>query len=354
MWEGRLANRSEPEDLLDRTAARRDRALFRLAGANPASGVSVMTSRPATLTVTRRGLIQILIPALFLMAAPVLGDSPFAVEVVHFDPGVGGVPGYDHPESALGAPTRTTGGSLFPAAVTPFQPAWLASEVVSLGVGGTIELAFDHLVLDDPDNPFGVDLLIFGNAFCTDTNAPWGVVGGIYEEGGQIEVSLDGRNWVLIPDLAADGAFPTLGWQDADPYAEAPGRIPTDFTKPVDPIHHPNGLIGLDFDSILETYDGAGGGVGIDLASVGLAAIRYVRITNTGVDSTPEIDAIADVAPGDGARLPGDLNADGLVNGIDLGLLLAAWGTDDATADLDGDLIVNGPDLGLLLADWTG
>ena len=42
------------------------------------------------------------------------------------------------------------------------------------------------------------------------------------------------------------------------------------------------------------------------------------------------------------------------MNGIDLGLLLAAWGTTDATADLDGDLIVNGPDLGLLLADWTG
>ena len=52
--------------------------------------------------------------------------------------------------------------------------------------------------------------------------------------------------------------------------------------------------------------------------------------------------------------MPGDLNADGLVNGIDLGLLLAAWGTNDATADLDGDLVVNGPDLGLLLADWTG
>ena len=299
-------------------------------------------------------LIHFLVPALALVSTPIFGDSPFAVDVVHFDPGVGGISGYDDPESALGGPTRTTGGSLFPAAVTPFQPAWLASEVVSLGIGGTIELAFDHLVLDDPNNPFGIDLLIFGNAFCTDINAPWGVAGGIYEEGGQIEVSLDGLEWVLIPDAMADGAFPTLGWQDTEPYSEAAGRIPTDFTKPVNPNRHPNGLIGLDFDAILETYDGAGGGVGIDLASVGLAAIRFVRITNTGVDSTPEIDAIADVAPGEDTRLPGDLNADGLVNGIDLGRLLAAWGTKDATADLDGDLIVNGPDLGLLLADWTG
>lgn len=314
---------------------------------------SIKLSRPSKPS-TQGGLIKVLIPALFLNTFPIFGDSPFAVEVIHFDPGIGAIPGYDHPESALGEPTRTTGGVLFPAAVTPFQPAWLASEVVSLGIGGTIELAFDHLVLDDPENPFGIDLIIFGNAFCTDTNAPWGIVGGIYEEGGQVEVSLDGRDWVLIPNVMADGSFPTLGWQDAGPYAETPGRIPADFTKPVNPARYPNGLIGLDFDSVLQTYDGAGGGVGIDLSSVGLTAIRHVRITNTGVDSTPEIDAIADVAPGDAARLPGDLNADGLVNGIDLGLLLAAWGTNDATADLDGDLVVNGPDLGLLLADWTG
>lgn len=299
-------------------------------------------------------LLQSLVASLILLAPPTIADSPFAVEVVHFDPGIGGVPGYDHPESALGEPTRTTGGSLFPAAVTPFQPAWLASEVVSLGIGGSIELAFDHLVLDDPDNPFGVDLLVFGNPFCTDTNAPWGIVGGIYEEGGRIEVSLNGRDWVVIPDVMADGGFPTFGWRDAGPYAEQPGRLPTDFTKPVNPSRHPNGLIGLDFDALIETYDGSGGGVGVDLASVGLSAIRFVRITNIGIDYTPEIDAIADVAAADGTRLPGDLNGDGLVNGIDLGLLLAAWGTTDATADLDGDLIVNGPDLGLLLADWTG
>jgi hypothetical protein len=41
------------------------------------------------------------------------------------------------------------------------------------------------------------------------------------------------------------------------------------------------------------------------------------------------------------------------VNGIDLGLLLAAWGrTDGPTADLDGDRLVDGRDLGLLLATW--
>ncbi len=49
----------------------------------------------------------------------------------------------------------------------------------------------------------------------------------------------------------------------------------------------------------------------------------------------------------------GDLNGDGLVNGADLGLLLAAWGSADPDADLNGDGIVNGSDLGLLLAAWA-
>ncbi len=50
-----------------------------------------------------------------------------------------------------------------------------------------------------------------------------------------------------------------------------------------------------------------------------------------------------------------DLNADGVVDGADLGLLLGSWGRcGDCSADLDSDGVVNGGDLGLLLAAWTG
>ena len=49
---------------------------------------------------------------------------------------------------------------------------------------------------------------------------------------------------------------------------------------------------------------------------------------------------------------PGDFNLDGLVDGADLGLILAAWNTNDPAYDLDGNGIVNGADLGLLLAAW--
>ena len=49
-----------------------------------------------------------------------------------------------------------------------------------------------------------------------------------------------------------------------------------------------------------------------------------------------------------GGGCPEDLNGDNLINGADLGLLLAAWNT--AEADLNGDNLTNGADLGLLLA----
>lgn len=56
--------------------------------------------------------------------------------------------------------------------------------------------------------------------------------------------------------------------------------------------------------------------------------------------------------------VPGDLNLDGEVDGIDFGLLLVAWGScgdcEEAPcpADLNGDCVVNGIDIGLLLVDW--
>jgi hypothetical protein len=52
--------------------------------------------------------------------------------------------------------------------------------------------------------------------------------------------------------------------------------------------------------------------------------------------------------------LIGDINEDCRVDGADLGLLRALWGTADPMADLNHDGIVNGADLGILLSNWTG
>jgi hypothetical protein len=49
---------------------------------------------------------------------------------------------------------------------------------------------------------------------------------------------------------------------------------------------------------------------------------------------------------------PADLNGDGVVNGADLAILLAAWGG-DGPADLNNDGVVNGADLAILLGAWN-
>jgi hypothetical protein len=53
-----------------------------------------------------------------------------------------------------------------------------------------------------------------------------------------------------------------------------------------------------------------------------------------------------------GTPCPTDLDGNGVTDGGDLGLLIAAWNTADPAADLDGNGVVDGGDLGLLIAAW--
>lgn len=56
---------------------------------------------------------------------------------------------------------------------------------------------------------------------------------------------------------------------------------------------------------------------------------------------------------GAAAAPAGDLNGDGLVNGMDLASLLSQWGG-SGSADIDHDGSVGGSDLAILLSGWTG
>lgn len=66
--------------------------------------------------------------------------------------------------------------------------------------------------------------------------------------------------------------------------------------------------------------------------------------------------AISDYGPatvtitGSGPACPGDLDDDGIVNGLDLGTLLGFWNLPGA--DLDGDGTTSGADLAILLSAW--
>ena len=234
---------------------------------------------------------------------PLFAADPWADHVVQYVVGTGvpnefidGSP-FNNADTSLGAPTRyTSDPNDFGGAVTPFQSPFRSSEVVTIGEGGMLLLQFDEPVENDPQNPFGIDLLLFGNAFYFDDDFPSGVAGASGTEAGVVEVSANGVNFFTVPSIIPDGIYPTLGYTDlTDPFQPSAGTVPTDFTRPVDPSFDPTGK---SFSAIVAGYGGSGGGVGIDLSVTGLSQISYVRISNPiGSGVTPEIDAMSDVSP---------------------------------------------------------
>jgi len=292
--------------------------------------------------------------ALTTAAPSARGDDPWADQIVAYDAGLGAAPGYADASTTLGHPERFTGEGVFPGAVTAFNSAFGTDEIVSIGEGGMLEVRFDTPVLDDSDNPYGIDLLIFGNALFVFDGAGVGNPAGLFADPASIEVSADGLMWFNVPGVFADDLFPTEGYLDlTDPFATAPGLVESDFTRPVDPALSLDDFAGLTYAQVLSRYRGSGGGAGVDLASVGLPAISHVRITvpaDAGFNA--EIDAFADVAP----RMPGDADLDGIINVTDLLLLLSGWGVPSPGSppvDMNGDGIVNVSDLLILLANWS-
>jgi hypothetical protein len=86
------------------------------------------------------------------------------------------------------------------------------------------------------------------------------------------------------------------------------------------------------------------GGVASDNCDAGMESLFADRI-RAAIRSWETADCIP---------CPGDFNGDGVVDGADIGILLAEWGSCDkgCIADVDGDGDVDGADLGRFLALW--
>lgn len=242
--------------------------------------------------------------------------SPFATEVISYNAGANANASYTDPTSALGSAARMTGGGNFFSGVTPFNPAFNTDQLVSIGSGGHLTLGFDRAITNNPNHRFGVDLILFGNAFFVDqsffdgdpSTDGSGILGpnpSMFASNGvaDVYVSADGVDWRLASTTRVD-LFPTLGYTDfTETTPLSPGSIPTDFTRAMNPNLQLSDLADLTFAQLIDLYDGSGGGIGIDISGTGLEFAHFVRIENNS-DFAFNIDAVSVVpAPGAGAVL---------------------------------------------------
>ena len=237
---------------------------------------------------------------------------------------------YGRPENALGAPTvdEPTNDGPFsfafdqePIPLVPVYNAFSTGMLASVKSGGYITLAFDHPVEDEPLNPYGIDFIVFGNAFMDMTgDQEWTnghpalvqVTELVFREPGLVSVSQDGTNWLCYTNGPyADDFPPTLGrmlnTNAPDPSLGAWNGwwgAPTDPTMPLPPDLTASDLSGFTIEELAHLYGRSAGGVGFDLAHLDLTTnsaghkwIQYVKIEPRPGQGDPEVDALSDVAP---------------------------------------------------------
>ncbi|PKO17513.1 cell surface protein [candidate division BRC1 bacterium HGW-BRC1-1] len=197
---------------------------------------------------------------IFMTAANNSGAGCFAEQAVNFTPGSGANFGQTFfPANVLGPPNGNS---------NPNTPTFTEEDLLSLGDGGSVTLKFvNNRIINGP----GADFIVFENCL-----QPIGNPGQSFSEVAIVDVSADGTNWVTMPfDFIPPS--PSGSILDMANFVGFAGVRPT-LSSPT------NGL--SPFDPI------QGGGDAFDLADVGLSAIQYVRIRDTGTNT---LDAQGDL-----------------------------------------------------------
>jgi len=227
--------------------------------------------------------------------------SEFAGAVVGYDPGIGYVAGFTNAEAALGEPSRS---NPFGDPTDPFDPPYGKQQIVSIGAGGSLTVYFQTPILNHPNNLYGLDFTIFGNAGFIITNdfdlTTYDWIGIPATDGSliaqntgltRVSVSRDGVNfYVLNPNAArpVDNLFPTDGGGD--------------FQLPVAPNITQEDFAGATLEDIRTLYQGSAGGASFDISwaldeagqPVFLPEISFVRIDV--LSGKAEVDGLAAVA----------------------------------------------------------
>lgn len=260
-------------------------------------------------------------------------NSPYATQVISANGPFGGTP-YNDTNSVLGAPATwfydpfaVFSGGATNRRVKLIEAAYSTAPatndfntrnlLLTLGDTAQVIVRFDQRVYNNPANPYGIDLLVFGNTFYTangfvsdsaDLNTLPLTGGGFSEPlkfsvspgftGQPGEIANDPTTWPWYRyenGPYADTAFPTHAYQWNRATTNWSDET-MDFSKPVNPAMCSVISGGLSAADAIDLYNGSGGGTGFDLQASGFAWIQYVKVE--GIDpgfSDGEIDAFAAV-----------------------------------------------------------
>jgi hypothetical protein len=232
---------------------------------------------------------------------PFITQAQFASGVVSYNPGTGFSPNFTNSNAALGAPASGIG-------ITPFAPPFSTGQLVSVGAGGSLTLQFNTPIFNNAANPYGIDMMIFGNSFFVVSSGSGSSAitsGAIFTStvSTRVEVSADGATWfTLDPNVAPNVGtlFPTDG--TGNPFV------------PVNPALTSADFNGLNLSGIRALYGGSAGGAGFDLSwardgdgnSVDLQSASFLRIDV--LSGRTQIDAIS-IVPEPGAWMMGALGS---------------------------------------------
>ncbi len=239
--------------------------------------------------------------AVATLPSAVLADG-FATSVVDYTPGTLSNPAYDDPTAALGGLDPDTGFGL----LNPFNPPFADSDLVEVGVGGSLTLQLaapattDGLGLGihaavglvDQDGDFGNDDAFTGDpVFTFDTDPVFGAgpraaVVSVSDDG-QTFVSL-GRVEFLLPSNVDSGASGPLAAAPTGPLID-----PADLFQPFDADLQD--FANRDFAGVLALLDGSAGGTWLDLSGTGLAEVNFVRFDGVQAGERFFLDSVVSV-----------------------------------------------------------
>ncbi|MCE5322250.1 PEP-CTERM sorting domain-containing protein [bacterium] len=259
----------------------------------------------------RKTITSIIVIWLLSISTAAFAFSPYAAELVSYSSDLTGSSLYNDPSAVLGqAATKFANGSMSSIRRTKLvEPAWYKGPsgeklITTINAGQYVEVKFDHQVMDDPLNPYGIDFLVFGNSFFVGSGSvsdstnmnTYTLTGGIFAENMKISVSQDGTDWYTYDDGPyGDSIFPTNAYLwDSDNACWTDTE--SDYTKPVDPSLTASDFAGKTAAEAIALYDGSAGGTGFDLAESGLDWIQYIKVEGVSGFSGGEIDGFSDVA----------------------------------------------------------